>query len=45
MTHEATTYRLVEGRGLVIRHFDEHVRLLPAEPVCCAQPGELRRAA
>jgi alpha,alpha-trehalose phosphorylase len=45
MTHEATTYRLVEGRGLVIGHFDERLRLLPDEPVSCSQPDELRRAA
>jgi alpha,alpha-trehalose phosphorylase len=45
MTHEATTYRLVEGRGLVIGHFDEPLRLLPDEPVSCPQPDELRRAA
>jgi alpha,alpha-trehalose phosphorylase len=29
MTHEATTYRLLEGPGLPIRHFDEVVRLHP----------------
>lgn len=27
MTHEATTYRLVEGRGLPVRHHGELLRL------------------
>jgi alpha,alpha-trehalose phosphorylase len=45
MTQAATTYRLIEGRGLVVGHFDERLRLLPGEPVRRAHPGELRRAA
>ena len=45
MTHEATTYRLVDGRGIQVGHFDERVRLLPGAPVMCSQPGEQRRAA
>jgi alpha,alpha-trehalose phosphorylase len=45
MTREATTYRLVEGRGLMVHHFDERLRLLPGEPGSRAQPGELRRSA
>jgi alpha,alpha-trehalose phosphorylase len=45
MTHAATTYRLVEGSGLVVGHLDERLRLLPGAPVACAQPGEIRRAA
>jgi alpha,alpha-trehalose phosphorylase len=45
MTHEATTYRLVEGRGILVAHFGEHLRLTPGEPVRRAQPDELPRAA
>jgi alpha,alpha-trehalose phosphorylase len=33
MTRSATTYRLVEGRGLVVRHGDEVLRLLPGQAV------------
>jgi alpha,alpha-trehalose phosphorylase len=33
MTPEATTYRLLEGRGLMIRHCDEHIRLAPGTPL------------
>jgi alpha,alpha-trehalose phosphorylase len=33
MTHEATTYRLLEGRGIRIHHFGEPLRLEPAVPV------------
>jgi alpha,alpha-trehalose phosphorylase len=29
MTHDGTTYRLVEGPGLVVRHFGEELRLRP----------------
>jgi alpha,alpha-trehalose phosphorylase len=32
MTHAATTYRLIAGRGLPIRHFDEELRLVPGVP-------------
>jgi alpha,alpha-trehalose phosphorylase len=45
MTHEATTYRLVEGRGIQVGHFDDRLRLLPGRAVSCPQPGELREAA
>ncbi|MGZ6645785.1 MAG: glycosyl hydrolase family 65 protein [Solirubrobacteraceae bacterium] len=45
MTHEETTYRLVEGTGLMVHHFDEPLRLLPDAPVSCPEPDELRRAA
>ena len=45
MTHEETTYRLVEGTGLMVHHFDEPLRLAPGAPVSCPQPDELRRAA
>jgi alpha,alpha-trehalose phosphorylase len=45
MTHEATTYRLVEGRGLMVHHFDEPLRLVPGAPVSRARPSELPRAA
>jgi hypothetical protein len=30
MTHAATIYRLLEGPGLPIRHFGQHLRLSPA---------------
>jgi hypothetical protein len=30
MSHAATTYRLLEGPGLPIRHFGQHLRLSPA---------------
>jgi alpha,alpha-trehalose phosphorylase len=33
MTQEATTYRLLEGRGILVRHFGDVVRLTPATPV------------
>jgi alpha,alpha-trehalose phosphorylase len=33
MTPEATTYRLLEGRGILIEHFGEPLRLGPGEPV------------
>ena len=33
MTHAATTYRLLEGHSLPIRHFDEQLRLTGAAPL------------
>ena len=33
MTHEATTYRLLDGRGILIRHFGDVVRLTLSTPV------------
>ncbi len=42
MTPDDTTYRLIEGRGLLIEHFGEQLRLTPAAPV---SRGELRQAA
>jgi alpha,alpha-trehalose phosphorylase len=33
MTRAGTTYRLVEGTGLVVRHFGEELRLRPGAPV------------
>ena len=33
MTHKATTYRLLEGSGLLIEHCGEPLRLLPDAPV------------
>jgi alpha,alpha-trehalose phosphorylase len=33
MTRGATTYRLLEGRGIRIHHFGEPLRLQPGEPV------------
>jgi alpha,alpha-trehalose phosphorylase len=45
MTHTGTTYRLVEGTGLLVQHFDEVVRLAPGEPVSLGGPDELAEAA
>jgi alpha,alpha-trehalose phosphorylase len=45
MTHQATTYRLVEGSGLMVHHFEEPLRLLPGVPVSGLQPDELWPAA
>jgi alpha,alpha-trehalose phosphorylase len=45
MTHAGTTYRLVEGTGLLLQHFDEVVRLAPGEPVSLSGPDELAEAA
>jgi alpha,alpha-trehalose phosphorylase len=33
MTHDATTYRLLEGRGITIRHVDDDLRLVPGQPL------------
>jgi hypothetical protein len=33
MTHGATTYRLLEGRGTMIQHFGEPLRLRPDAPL------------
>ena len=33
MTHAGTTYKLIEGRGLPIKHFGEQLRVLPGVPV------------
>jgi alpha,alpha-trehalose phosphorylase len=32
MTREETTYRLLEGRGLLVMHGDEQLRRTPDEP-------------
>jgi alpha,alpha-trehalose phosphorylase len=45
MTHEGTTYRLLEGRGMLIHHFGEPLRLQPGEPVARPDQRELERAA
>jgi alpha,alpha-trehalose phosphorylase len=40
MTAEETTYRVLEGRGLLVLHEDEEFRLGPDEPVSRpATPG------
>jgi hypothetical protein len=44
MTHAATTYRLVEGRGLPIRHFGEQLRLTAAAPLSRPTPASPDRA-
>ncbi len=33
MTHAGTTYELIEGRGLPVKHFGEQLRVLPGTPV------------
>jgi alpha,alpha-trehalose phosphorylase len=33
MTHAATTYRLLEGPGIAVRHVDEDLRLVPGLPL------------
>jgi alpha,alpha-trehalose phosphorylase len=33
MTHAGTTYTLLEGRGLPVKHFGEQLRVLPGQPV------------
>jgi hypothetical protein len=45
MTHAETTYRLIDGPGLLLQHFDETVRLAPGEPVSLGNPEELAQAA
>ena len=46
MTPGTTTYRLLEGAGIVLRHRDEAFRLLAGAPFCWpAEPRELPRAA
>jgi alpha,alpha-trehalose phosphorylase len=45
MTHEGTTYRLIVGRGMLIHHFGEPLRLRAGEPVARPERGELERAA
>jgi alpha,alpha-trehalose phosphorylase len=48
MTPAATTYRLLEGRGIMVGHFDEDLRLTPGTPVRRAvvpEADELPRAA
>jgi alpha,alpha-trehalose phosphorylase len=45
MAPGATTYRLLEGRGLPICHFGEELRLNPGEPVRRAVDGAVALAA
>jgi len=48
MTPVDTTYRLLAGTGLPVKHFDETLRLRPGEPVRRPVPGvaqEVARAA
>jgi alpha,alpha-trehalose phosphorylase len=45
MTHEATTYRLVEGRGLMVEHCGREFRLTPEMPVRLPAADQLRPAA
>jgi alpha,alpha-trehalose phosphorylase len=46
MTHAATTYRLLEGPGLLIEHAGEPVRLRPDVPVLrpCLAPHQVEEA-
>ncbi len=43
MTHEATTYRLLQGRGIMIQHFGEPLRLDPAAPLRRPAPARATR--
>ena len=45
MAPAATTYRLVEGTGIVLRHRGEVLRLLPGAPVTLCDAEELPQAA
>jgi alpha,alpha-trehalose phosphorylase len=53
ITRQATTYRLLEGRGILIEHHGEPLRLTPGRPLrrpapvidAAAQPEDLPRAA
>jgi alpha,alpha-trehalose phosphorylase len=45
MTSERTTYRLLDGTGLVVQHFGEVLRLSPGEPVSMGNPEDLAQAA
>jgi alpha,alpha-trehalose phosphorylase len=45
VTHDATTYRLLEGRGLLIEHRGEELRLAPGERAVIPEARDLRRAA
>jgi hypothetical protein len=37
-----TTYRLLAGTGIPIKHFDETLRLLPGESLSLPAPGTTR---
>ncbi len=37
MTPGETTYTLIEGRGLPVKHFGEQLRVLPGLPVTIAE--------
>jgi alpha,alpha-trehalose phosphorylase len=45
LTHVATTYTLVEGRGLLIEHRGEELRLTGGAPAVVPESRDLRRAA
>ena len=46
MTHTATTYTLLAGRGLLIEHRGEELRLTPGDPAVMPPAArQLRRAA
>jgi alpha,alpha-trehalose phosphorylase len=45
LAHGTTTYRLLEGPGLMLEHFGEPVRVRPGAPVSLPADGELRPAA
>jgi alpha,alpha-trehalose phosphorylase len=45
LTHEATTYRLLEGRGIMVEHCSEEFRLTPAAPMRRPAADALRPAA
>jgi hypothetical protein len=41
MTPAATTYRVLEGTGLMVAHFDEQLRVAPGAPVRRAVLAEI----
>ena len=45
MSHEATTYRLIEGDAILIQHFDEHLRLTRGAAIDRRARRDLPRAA
>jgi alpha,alpha-trehalose phosphorylase len=45
LAHGTTTYRLLEGPGLMLEHFGEPVRVRPGAPISLPADGELRPAA
>jgi alpha,alpha-trehalose phosphorylase len=45
MTPDGTSYELLEGRGLPVKHFGEQLRVLPGQPLYRPLAVDLPRAA